>query len=137
MGGWARNNLRCERLYCRSIVSPKRTNWTDSSVDGLNSILANVPLAKTLLSLRPSPPRASVRGPCAQVSPYSSPPALLHQRRLPRLLRSHAETSVAAGGLGEECKLGRKLHFSFYAKAVPPPVSGSCEPYFCPNSVSC
>ena len=28
-----------------------------------------------------------------------------------RLLRLHAETSVAAGGLGEECTLGRKLHF--------------------------
>ena len=23
-GGWARNDLRCERLHCRSIVTPKR-----------------------------------------------------------------------------------------------------------------
>ena len=60
-----------------------------------------------------------------------------HMSKLPRSLRSHAETFVAAGGLREECTLGRKLHFSFYAKAVPPPVSGSCEPYFRPNSVSC
>ena len=69
---------------------------------------------------------------CVHVSPYSSPPALLHQPRFPRLL---AETFVDARGLGEECTLGQKLHLRLNAKAeVPPPVSGAlANPIFVPT----
>ena len=53
-------------------------------------------------------------------------------------LRSLAESSVAAGGGPREGEhSGENCILVYNAKAVPPPVSGSCEPYFRPNSVSC
>ena len=111
LGTGSKHDLRCERPYCCSlIVFPKRNNGTAHRSAGVTASFRTLRSPK-LSSLRPSPPRASVRAPCVHVSPYSSPPALLHQRRLPRSLRLPAETSVAAGGLGEECTLGRKLHF--------------------------
>ena len=107
----------------------KKNEVTDSSAGGRNGVLANAPLAKTLLSLRPLSPPSLERGLVIRESLLvpAGPPASTPVTALATLT---AETSVAAGGLGEECTLGRKLHFSFYAKAVPPPVSGSCEPYF-------
>ena len=48
-----------------------------------------------------------------------------------------AETSVAAGGLGEECTLGRKLHFSFTQRQFLHRFQALANPIFDPNSVSC
>ena len=48
--------------------SPKKNEVTDSSVGGRNGILANAPLAETLLSLRPlSPARKRARAMCSRV----------------------------------------------------------------------
>ena len=133
LGTDSKHDLRCERPYCCSlIVFPKRNNGTVHRSAGVTASFRTLRSPK-LSSLRPSPPRASVRAPCVHVSPYSSPPALLHQRRLPRSLRSHAETSVAAGGLGEECTLGQKLHFSFTQRQFLHRFQALANPFFVPT----
>ena len=106
------------------------------------------PLAELHVSLcetfRPSPNITSLdcrarraRASCSRESLISAGPACSNTcyRVSLRLL---AETSVAAeGGLWKGVHSGKNCILVYNAKAVLPPVSGSCEPYFCPNSVSC
>ena len=62
----------------------------------------------------------------------------LQQHWLPRLTAFPCgNLCCRRGGLWKGVHSGENCILVYNAKAVPPPVSGSCEPYFRPNSVSC
>ena len=84
------------------------------------------------LSVSP-PPLLGGGGSCSRESLISAGPACSNTCYRVSL-RSLAETSVAAeGGLWKGVHSGKNCILVYNAKAVPPPVSGSCEPYFRPT----
>ena len=84
------------------------------------------------LSVLP-PPLLGGGGSCSRESLISAGPACSNTCYRVSL-RSLAETSVAAeGGLWKGVHSGENCILVYNAKAVPPPVSGSCEPYFRPT----
>ena len=88
-------------------------------------------LAQRFLS--PSSFCARERARCVHVSP-SSPPAL---PAATPVTASHCvclrKPLLPQGGLWKGVHLDKNYILVYNAKAVPPPVSGSCEPYFCPT----
>ena len=134
LGGWAKDD------FPKAAPAANASSLQNESTENENvrrpSPTRTQPLGSPVLSLsvRAPPARASCLVRVRLVSRL--PP---QQRRLPRLSafacgnlrcrRRHREKSAHSG---ENCIL------VYNAKAVPPPVSGSCtEPYFRPNSVSC
>ena len=132
-GGWAKDNHQGD-WHCRHCLNQNNARRFRPLAELHVSLQDVSTLAEYHVSRLPRAPRARLV--LTGVLPLRRP--CLQQHLLPRLTAFPCgNLCCRRGGLWKGVHSGENCILVYDAKMVPPPVSGSCEPYFRPNSVSC